>query len=368
MGFKLTEPQAQPFQNSELHVLFAGLAGETGLVIGVSGGPDSMALMGALSLWRESGDWAGRIFIATVDHGLRRESAEEAAMVAREAQRLGFPFKLLHWSGDKPRAGLQEAARDARYRLLVDFCHETGSSALLTAHTADDQAETILMRMARGSGLSGLRGMASVSMRHGIRHRRPFLTVGKSRLVATCDAHGWPFVQDPSNGSEYFTRVRWRRLMPQLASEGLDAERFVILAERLTRADEALDAKAGEAYHAADMTEGRASVICLDAPVVFREPLEIVIRVLLRALAHFGCDSIDYRLQRIESCVNALSEAFHAGTNLRRTIGGTMVSLDRRQRLTIQREPERKRGRMKDDGAEVASRRPSSLGKDVGNT
>lgn len=364
----MTAPQAEPFQNNEMQALFAGLVGEAGLVVGVSGGPDSMALMGALSVWRESGGNSKRIYVATVDHGLRPDSAEEAAMVARQAQRMGFPFKLLCWRGEKPRTGLQEVARNARYRLLLDFCHEIGASALLTAHTADDQAETILMRMARGSGLAGLRGMAHVSLRDGIRHRRPFLAVEKSRLIATCRAHDWPFVEDPSNRSECFTRVRWRQLMPELAQEGLNAARFVSLAERLTRADEALDIKAGEAYRAALMPQDDSSMISLDGGLLFREPFEIVIRVLLRALAHFGCEGIDCRLQRIENCVNALFDAFHTGRKVRRTLGGTMVSLDLGQRLNIQLEPERKRGRLMDDSAEVASRRPSSLGKDVSST
>lgn len=327
-----------------------------------------MALMGALSLWRDITESECHIFVVTVDHGLRPESAQEAAMVAAQAEKAGFDFRLLHWCGDKPLTGLQEAAREARYSLLTDFCHEAGVAALLTAHTRDDQAETMLMRMARGSGLSGLKGMSSVSLRDDVRHMRPFLKMGKERLIEACLAHGWPYVEDPSNTNERFTRVRWRELMPVLAREGLDAERLAALAERLARADEALDDKAEGAYALVDLTGEADSTLILDGHLLFQEPFEIILRVFLRALAHFGYDRSYHRLQRVENCVSAFREASSVGRALRRTISGTLISLDRGGKLVIEAEPVRKRGQNDDLRAEVASRRPSSLGKNVSNT
>src|SRR5690606_4990568 len=118
-----------------------------------------------------------------------------------------------------------EAARDARYRLLIQCAREEGASHLVTAHTLDDQAETVLIRLARGSGLAGLAGMRAERDREGIRHARPLLASPKAALLDLCREQGWPFVEDPSNLDPRFARARWRRIMPLLAEEGLTAER-----------------------------------------------------------------------------------------------------------------------------------------------
>src|SRR5690606_3498551 len=122
--------------------------------------------------------------------------------------------------------------REARYRLLVQCAREAGASHLVTAHTLDDQAETILMRMARGSGLAGLAGMRAETDREGICHVRPLLEWPKASLLTLCREQGWAFVGDPSNEDARFARVRWRRIMPLLAEEGLTAERLARLGER----------------------------------------------------------------------------------------------------------------------------------------
>ncbi|MBM0207282.1 tRNA lysidine(34) synthetase TilS [Micromonospora sp. STR1s_5] len=175
-------------------------------------------------------------------------------------------------------------ARRARYRLLVAHAREIGATYLATAHTLDDQAETLLMRLAAGSGLSGLAGMRREVERQGIRHVRPFLHVRKARLVVTCRLRGWSYVEDSSNIDPRFARVRWRNsIMPMLAAEGLDAERLGRLAARLARANDALD-QVSEAVFAR-VASRQAGIVILDLALLAAEPLELALRVLRRALA-----------------------------------------------------------------------------------
>ncbi|MFC4173989.1 tRNA lysidine(34) synthetase TilS [Microvirga sp. GCM10011540] len=335
-------PSDSDWSGDGLDRLFSSLGNAGGIVAAVSGGPDSIALMHLLARWR-AGAPRPRILVATVDHGLRPESAEEAAFVAREAGALGLPHRTLAWTGDKPRTGLQEAAREARYRLLVHQAREEGASHLVTAHTQDDQAETVLMRMARGSGLAGLAGMRAERDRDGVRHARPLLTCSKTSLVRLCEGQGWRYVDDPSNRNEAFARVRWRGIMPALAAEGLTAERLARLAERLAQADEALDAKAREALSLAGAA-GDGDGIVLEAGRLAEEPFEIALRMLTAMLERSGARLEASRLHRIEACTRRLREAIRAGEELRATVAGQLVRLDPSGRLTVRPEPPRRRG------------------------
>ncbi|MGO4388108.1 tRNA lysidine(34) synthetase TilS [Microvirga sp. 2YAF29] len=313
-----------------------------GIVAAVSGGPDSIALMHLLARW----DIPTRppILITTVDHGLRPEAAEEAAFVGREAAALGFSHRIFTWTGEKPQTGLQEAAREARYRLLVQCAKEAGASHLLTAHTQDDQAETIMMRLARGSGLKGLAGMRRERDRDGIIHARPLLDLPKAALLDLCRENGWPFITDPSNANERFARVRWRRLLPLLAEEGLTAARLARLAERAAQADEALEAKARQALAEARPIEDEKS-LSFNAACLADEPFEIALRVLAQALERIGLPLDNARLARLETGVERLGHALRTGEGLRMTLAGALIDLDRTGRLVLSPEPPRSRGR-----------------------
>lgn len=334
-------PPDDALSDEGLDRLFASLNHASGIVAAVSGGPDSTALMHLIARWSAAGE-RPPVLVATIDHGLRPEAAAEATFVAQEAAALGLPHRVLAWTGDKPRTGIQEAAREARYRLLLDHAREAGASHLLTAHTRDDQAETVMMRLARGSGLSGLSGMPRETNRHGIRHVRPLLDWPKSALLDLCRREGWRFVDDPSNASERYARVRWRRLMPLLAAEGLDAERLARFAERAAQADEALDLKAREALErAGPVFEGRG--LSFQAGILASEPFEIALRVLEQGIAGTGLENS--RLHRLEACTERLREAVRAGESLSLTIAGALVRLDRAGRVSIAPEPPRRRGR-----------------------
>jgi len=199
------------FNLAELDTALAALGGfepRSLIAVGVSGGPDSLALMILADRWaRERG---GEAWGLIVDHRLRPESASEAATVAGWLAARGISHAILVWEGEKPATGIQEAARAARYRLLAGWCAEHGCVHLLTAHHRDDQIETYLIRRRAASGVDGLAGMAAVRELPQLRLARPLLGVPKARLVAFLEAEDQPYVRDPSNCNPAFERARIR--------------------------------------------------------------------------------------------------------------------------------------------------------------
>src|SRR5271156_4483671 len=205
-----------------IDVILAPLAEAAALLLAVSGGPDSTALLVMAASWarRRGGP---RIDAATVDHGLRAEGADEARAVADLCRKLGVPHQTLIWRGEKPKTRLQERARDARYALLADCARRIGAEIVVTAHHMDDQAETVLFRLLRGSGVGGLAGIAARTERDGLTLARPLLGLAKADLVAYCEAERVPYACDPSNVDPRYARTRMRALLASLAAEGLDA-------------------------------------------------------------------------------------------------------------------------------------------------
>src|SRR4051812_17905726 len=230
-----------PISAREAKRLFADLKNAPALVLAVSGGPDSVALMWLAARWQRSLARGPQLVVVTVDHGLRPEAAREAREVKRLASALALTHRTLRWRGAKPKTGLPAAAREARYRLLAQAARSAGASHVLTAHTRDDQAETLLMRLLRGSGIAGLSAMARLSTRDGLVLARPLLEVPKSQLIATLKRARIAFADDPTNRDAAFTRPRLRALLPQLAAEGGDARTLVRLSARLARANAAVE-------------------------------------------------------------------------------------------------------------------------------
>ena len=187
---------------------FAPFENHPVLAVAVSGGRDSLALALLAHDWAQAR--AGRIVGLIVDHGLRAEAAREAEATRVLLARHGIAAEILRWRGAKPAHGLQEAARLARYRLLFEACRQVGMLHLLAAHHADDQAETVAMRAARGSGADGLAGMAALVEQRHARLLRPLLPVPRARLTATLEALGVAWIDDPSNADPRFERVRVR--------------------------------------------------------------------------------------------------------------------------------------------------------------
>jgi tRNA(Ile)-lysidine synthase len=347
---------AQAVTDAEADALFADLIDQPALVLAVSGGPDSTALMWLAARWRKRRRRGPTLVAVTVDHGLRAEARREAAAVKRLAGRLGIAHRTLRWTGAKPSTALQEQARAARYRLIAAAADRVRASCVLTAHTLDDQAETILFRMARGSGLTGLAGMARMRplvMPAADDRRskpepgasvflvRPLLDVPKARLVATLRAANIPCADDPSNRDPRFTRTRLRALAPALAAEGLDARRFALLGRRVRRAEAAIEfavAAAAAALCGTDWSEH--GPIHLDAEGFAALPAEVALRLLGRAIARVG-DEGPVQLGKLESFAEALAAASTAPVRFRRTLAGAVVTLAG-DRIAVDRAPARR--------------------------
>jgi len=332
----------EPVRDDEADALFRGLEGLGGLVIAASGGPDSTALLLLAARWAKRLKTPPKILAVTIDHGLRPEAAAEAASVKRLARRLGVQHRTLAWQGTKPKSGLQEAARLARYRPLLEAAASARCGHVLTAHTLDDQAETVLFRLARGSGLTGLAGMANASLfpvsgGGGTFIVRPLLHVPKVRLIATLRAAGIAYSEDPSNSDPRFTRARLRALLPELAREGLDAHGLARLAGRMRRAEAAIEFAVQAAREAlAPSAWPRRGPIIFDAERFRALPAEIGLRLLGRAIAHAGNEG-PVELGKLE----VLYAALRHEVRLRRTLAGALVTLTGRQ-LTVERAPSRR--------------------------
>jgi tRNA(Ile)-lysidine synthase len=234
-------------------------------------------------------------------------------------------------------------ARDMRYRLLGALAHELGASHVVTGHTLDDQAETVLMRLVHGTGIGGLGGMWPEIERDGVTVARPLLGMRKARLVATCEAAGWPFFNDPSNADPRFARARLRgEVLPVLEREGLTAERLAALATRARRAEEALEARISAVMaEGARRADGRLE---LDAGLLRREPDAILLGVVARAIIDIaGGLNRPIRLERFEARVlGDLRRALETGAALRINLGGALLDLRRDGRLLLRPEPPRR--------------------------
>jgi tRNA(Ile)-lysidine synthase len=318
--------------------LFAGFEGLSGLLIAVSGGPDSLALMRLARRWRDLGAGVA-LHAATVDHGLRPDSRAEALQVGRWARDLGLDHAVLTWRGEKPKTGVQEKARAARYALLFDHARAKGAEAVATAHHADDQWETVLIRLARGSGLAGLSGMARDQTLGGGRLIRPLLGLRKRVLVDYCRREDQDFFDDPANSNPVFARARWRAVAPALQSLGLTPKRAATFAERARKADEAVEWAARDFLAAVATAEPDVH----DLRRVEGAPLAVFERFLALAVARLA-GAPPARLERLEALARNLRLARQNGENLRATLGGCVVKLDASGVLALRREKPRRRG------------------------
>jgi tRNA(Ile)-lysidine synthase len=302
------------------------------VAVGCSGGGDSMALTLLLHQWCAARE--GQVTALIVDHRIRPESADEADRVAAWLSGRGIENQVLTRPDEPLRGNLQAAARDARYALLSAYCAKAGILHLALAHNLEDQAETVLLRLARGSGVDGLAAMAPVTERPELRLLRPLLDVPRARLRATLQAAGQAFIEDPRNEEAAFKRVRLRQLAPALAVEGLTPARLAATASQLGRARDAL--------------EGATAAVLADRVRVFPEgygeldgnslrdvPQEIALRCLARLLTCIGGRSYPPRLEPLQRLYAAMTgdAAPFAG----RTLAGCRI-VPRRGKILVCRE------------------------------
>jgi tRNA(Ile)-lysidine synthase len=297
---------------------FAGLMAALGAkpdsrhAVAVSGGADSLALALLMAEWGEAA-------YLTFDHGLRKESATEAAEVGAWLKRRGLEHHVLRWRGKKPASDLQAAARRARYRAFAEFCRAHHVRRLVLAHTRDDQAETFLIRLFRGSGVDGLAAMAPVTQMgkgaSALLLLRPFLAMPKARLKATLTQRKQKWIEDPSNRNPDFTRVRVRNLLSEADIPGLDAATLAKTAARMGRARKFLEFETQKlmASSVVFFDEGYTEV----NPVPFGERHEeIALRALAKVLAHVSGAIYPPRLESLERLYRALKDDRFRGATL----------------------------------------------------
>jgi tRNA(Ile)-lysidine synthase len=300
-----------------------------------------MALMHLAARWsKAAGSSHPHLVVATVDHGLRPASAKEAAWVAERANELGLAHETLTWSGPKPKSRIQEHAREARYALLAALAERVAPAptAIAVAHHRDDQAETLLMRLARGSGIGGLAAMrpARALAGSGVTLIRPLLSLPKARLIATLQAMGQSWIEDPSNEAVDFERVRLRKARASLETAGLTNEMLASSARRLARANAALESVTSELQRrTVRFNDGAYAAI--DAGLFAHAPEELRLRVLQRILSCFGGTSPAPRLSQVETLVERLATRQPRYTI---TLGGCLLHAET-EKISVFREPGR---------------------------
>ena len=284
---------------------------------------------------RLAAEWTGRprLSVLTVDHGLRAASAQEAAQVAAWAAQAGLHHVTLNWTSAKPQSGIQARARAARYDLMSSWCRDHGAAVLLTAHTLEDQAETVLMRMARTTSLDSLAGIPRFGHWHTTELFRPLLAEKRLELRAYLASLDQTWIDDPSNEDDRFERVRIRKAMPVLAQLGITAEALAGLAGRATEAVRVLRGATDDwvKLYVRQFDTGHC-IIPLSA--FLDQTAAVQTRILGGLISRYGSGKIP-EPSELESMA-----AWAATGGNRRTLGGAIVAR-RKNHLLIGREPGR---------------------------
>jgi len=316
-----------PIAQTEADAAFKRLSQFDHIALAVSGGPDSMALLALAAEWRaRHGDATPSMSVATVDHRLRPGSADEAALVGREARRLSLTHTVLQWTDAKPETGIPDAARRARYRLLDAHARTwPGRVAVVAAHHRDDQVETFAMRLARGSGTTGLAAMPEERVLlegSPVRLVRPLLPFAKSRLLATLAERGLPFADDPTNRDVRYERARLRQTLPALEAAGIAPAAIATSARRLGEAEAALRYADERFVETLGLSFGNEVFAAFDCDAFRAGPALLRHRLLANLIARFGGDSERPQLSEIED----LAARLDAGEQNTLTLGGAMIS------------------------------------------
>lgn len=311
---------------------FAGARSEGGaplpVAVAVSGGGDSMAL---LHLMHRAAPQAGHALHAvTVDHGLRPESADEAAGVSVFCAALGIPHETLRWKGPEATGNLMDQARRARLRLIGQWAALRGIGHVVLGHTANDQAESFLMNLSRASGLDGLSGMRRMWCAHGVVWSRPLLATSREDLRDYLRRSGVRWVDDPSNENDRFTRVKARRALTALKPLGITVARLNASIANLSLAQDAVlhaTAKAAE-----DIKE-KAGALHFEARTLMAHPVDIQRRLLLGMLRWMnGADYPPREAQvlQLRRALDAGRDATLGGVRFRQRDGGITVTREAR--------------------------------------
>lgn len=320
------EPVTVPSFPFNLSDMFNAATGSRHLAVAVSGGSDSLALLHLATQWGISG--GVKVSAITVDHGLRSESGQEAMKVSTWASKLGVAHVTLAWLGEKPRSGLQAAARQVRYDLMTQWCRDNGADCLLTGHTMNDQAETVAMRLKRTDTAESISGIRPEIIWNQIKVLRPLLQVKREALRDWLRGEGHCWIDDPSNDNRSFERVRVRQA---LNSEDIDslAHRATLAQMRTSETEAAALQFASQ--HVVTHREGYFSVKRDGLVRLDDDTADTLIRMMLRSVG--GDEALRDERRRLWSWITS-------ATGSRRTLGGVILT-KRKRDIMFLREPAR---------------------------
>lgn len=332
----LASSVANPLSNGEFAQVMQPLEGLPFLALAVSGGVDSLSLLLLAAQWRPRQKFLPRIHVLSVNHGIRPEAVQETRFVARTAREYGLEATVLHNREPVPLSNRQAMLRSRRYELLCGWCRTQGVSALLLGHQLEDQAETFLIRLTRGSGIDGLAAMRQDGFFQGVRLYRPLLNTPKARLRRVVERSGISWIEDPSNKDPAYTRNRLRELLESLAREGLDVHRLARTAAQMGRARAALEEVTCTSLRRYARLFEKGFVIFERA--LLREPDEIALRALSRLLMAVGGRTYAPRLSQLERALSALRHHLHRkfhepGRSGHRTLSGCHIFLHRSKNM-----------------------------------
>ena len=268
------------------------------MAIAVSGGVDSMCLL----YWMH--EIGADIVCLHVNHKLRAEADVESEYVRETCNKLNIPCHIFYWTDEKPENGLEAAAREARYKMMTDFCHENNIEYLLTAHQSDDQIETFLMNLSRGSGLYGLASMMPESTRDGIKILRPLLNVSRAEIKQYCDDNNIKYFVDSMNSDEHYTRVKIRKNRHLLNDElGISDSRILLAIQNLSRTRQWMDKYIESRIEMVIRSWGALFVTSF----LFDESEEFRLKFIGSLIQRIGGDIYPVRLNSLQNALYKLS-------------------------------------------------------------
>ena len=304
------------------------------IALAVSGGPDSTAMMQIAALSKKLKN--NNVTVIVVDHGLREESKNEANIVGQNAKLLGFKFKILKWDGVKPKTRIQEIARKTRYKLMTSWCKKKGIEKLFLAHHLDDQVETFLMRLGKGSGVDGLAVMNYVTEISSLKLVRPFLEIPKTRFIKILSITNLEWISDPSNFNSDYKRSRIRKILPILSKEGINSKQIGLVIKRMRSAKDALNTQTNILLKKYLSNVDNVAYFLNKELLKDAKEKEILLRVLEKIFMNISGSIYPPRRNKLE---NILSWILKNNNIKAKTLTGVVVR-KRKSELIFYREPD----------------------------
>lgn len=300
---KLATVHSEIYSNfvTKLLLLTPNINNSSDIAVAVSGGSDSLALSLLMAKFAEENNI--NLHCITIDHQLRLESSKEAEQTKELLAKYNIKHITISWTGDKPKANIQEKARIARYKLLTEYCQKHNIKYLCTGHQKNDQAENFIIRAEHGSGLYGLAGIPKLNEFNKIQIIRPLLDFSKNELIDFLNKNHINWCEDPSNQNEKFTRVKIRKFLDK-HSEWVD--KLVALSDNLAHAKEAIEYIVNEKFlNLVNVDSNQATIKLADFNLL---PQEIRFRLALRTLQLFYPENKPPRGERLDNLLKKIKD------------------------------------------------------------